>query len=140
MNKRNIVILSIIGLIIILSLTAYFYFKENKVEDYPLRAAQDQTDNFEVGTISYSKEEYTCKVGETFETMIKASGGSFPASIASYSSIDTNIAEVDDKTSIQTNCIDCRLVRVVCKSVGKTQITAESSSGAKTFSNLIVSD
>ena len=87
------------------------------------------------GTISYSKANYSCKAGESFETMIKTTNG---LQITSFKSSDTKIASVDTNTSLQTNCIDCKLVKVTCHKAGKVKLTATASNGATTTSNVTV--
>lgn len=91
-----------------------------------------------VGTISYEKSSYTCKKGQTIRTMIKASCANNSCSeseiprIKEYGSDNTKIAKVVTSSTIQVNCIDCRMVEIRCIKAGKTTIYAESSLGAKT--------
>ena len=102
------------------------------------------TSNLEVienkGTISYSNTNYSCTVGTSFETMIKTSGSTLPSTISSYSTSDSEIATIDDKTSVQVNCVNCRMVRVVCKKAGNVKLYAKSSTGATTTSQLEVKE
>ena len=96
------------------------------------------TVNEDIGTISFKENSYTCNAGETFETLITAKGGPIGTSVKSYTTSNTDIATIDDKTSVQVNCINCRMVRVVCKKAGSVSLNAESSSGAKTSVNLTI--
>ena len=94
----------------------------------------------DVGTISFDKSNYTCNAGESFETMIRVKSSNQKTTIKSYSTSDESIATIDDKTELQANCTDCRLVRVVCKKKGSVTLNAESSTGAKTKSSLTVNE
>lgn len=94
--------------------------------------------NESIGTIEFAKKSYTCKVGQTFETMITAKNGGPGTYIRSYGTSNSKIATIDDNTSVQVNCINCRIVRVVCKKKGSVILNAQSSSGAKTTSSLTV--
>ena len=93
-----------------------------------------------VGTISFSKSSYTCKAGETFTTLLTAYSGSSGtvSRIKSYSSSNTNIATIDDKVQEQTNCINCRNLRVTCKKAGTVTLNAESTTGAKGSASVTV--
>ena len=104
------------------------------------RATSRLTVGEDIGTIAFDKTNYTCNAGETFETMIRTKGSGLPNSVASYSTSDNNIATIDEKTSVQTNCSDCRLVRVVCKKKGTVTLSASSTTGAKTTSSLTVKE
>ena len=94
--------------------------------------------NEKIGTTSYDKASYTCNAGETFETMIRINGAPIGTYVKSYGSNNESVATVDANTSVQVNCIDCRLVRVVCKKKGSVILNATASSGAKTTSSLTV--
>ena len=102
------------------------------------RTAASLTVKENIGTIKFEKTSYTCNAGQTFETMITATGGSTPAGIKSYSSSNTNVATIDDNTSVQVNCYNCRIVRVVCKKAGSVILSATSTTGATTTSSLTV--
>ncbi len=98
------------------------------------------TVNEKIGTISFKKSSYSCNAGETFETLVTAKDGPVGTYVKSISSSDTNIATIDSNTSLQVNCINCRMVRVVCKKKGNVTLKATSSSGAKTSVSLTVNE
>ena len=85
--------------------------------------------------IYYDNKKYTCKAGETFETKITADGVD---TIKSYGSSNTSIATVDDNTTSVLKCINCKLVRVVCKKTGNAELYAESGNGKTTKSKITV--
>ena len=58
--------------------------------------------------------------------------------VKSYGTSNSNIATIDDNTSVQVDCINCRIVRVVCKKKGSVILNATASSGAKNTSSLTV--
>ena len=103
----------------------------------------NDADNYESnnGTIKFKEETYTCTEGDAFETMIEASApknSNTVATIKSYGTSDEEVATVDDQTVNQVRCINCRIVRVVCKKAGRILLNAESSTGAIGSAELIV--
>ena len=91
--------------------------------------------------VFYSKEHYKCKVGETIDTMIKATGNletDQVPTVASYSSSDENIAIVEKHPTMTLRCISCVAVQITCKSAGTVALTAESTLGVTGASTLTV--
>ena len=95
-----------------------------------------------IDKIEYKKKSYECMEGETFETELTASGlvDGRVSTVGSYGTTNSEIAVVDDNTTVKINCINCKMVRVICKKAGETQLTAESSTGAKTTAKLTVKE
>lgn len=85
----------------------------------------------DVGTISFKRDSYSCKAGESFETMITASSQTPGVRIKSYSVSDTSLATIDTHTTYAVNCTNCLMVRVNCKKKGNLKMQAYSSTGAK---------
>ena len=102
------------------------------------RTTAKLTVNQELGTISFKERIYTCKAGQTFETVITAESSSNIATVKSYSSNDTNIASVDDNVSEVPKCTNCKAIRVICHREGTVDLTATSSTGVRTTAKLTV--
>ena len=85
-----------------------------------------------VGSISFDRASYTCKKGESFETVVTASYDPVVgvSTVRSYYSSDSSIADVE-KSSNQVKCINCLNLLVTCKKAGNVSLTAISSRGAK---------
>lgn len=83
-----------------------------------------------IGTISFDKTSYSCKVGQVIDTKITASG--VLAHVQSYTSNNTSVATVEYGTStgLVTNCSNCAAVHITCKKAGTATLTAKSSRGA----------
>ena len=86
------------------------------------------------GTITGLKN-FTCKVGETNSFLIKTpgykvNGTPVIATPSSFKSSDEKVAVIRNSTGLQVDCIDCRMVEVVCKSQGTATLEAKSSGGA----------
>ena len=88
--------------------------------------------------IAYQHDEYTCKVGETFDTMIRTNEDL--ATIIDFGSSDTNLATIESGTvsGVSTNCSDCMAVHINCKHKGTVLITATSSTNKETKSIVII--
>ena len=100
----------------------------------------NETPQQDIGTISYTNSSYSCNVGETFETTIKAVNTAGSARVSSYSVSDTSVATIDNNTTIQVNCLNCQRVRIICKKKGNVSLKATSSTGATTSSSLVVNE
>ena len=99
------------------------------------------TVNKDVGTISFAQSSYTCKAGESFQTLITAIGPEGQiATVSTFKSSNTNIATIDTNVTMVPNCYNCRMVRVNCLKSGTVSLSATSSTGAKTVSNLTVAN
>ena len=87
-----------------------------------------------IGWITYNATSYSCKVGESFNVMIRSGGAATPTSIKSYASSNTSVATIEfgRTDGVVTNCSDCEAAHVTCKKEGTTNLTATSSTGAKT--------
>jgi len=87
----------------------------------------------------------SCKPGEVKPFLAKTSaplnqsGAYIIPSIASFKSADQAIAEVRSSTGLQTNCIDCRMLEVVCKKEGNVTISVTNTLGAVAYSKVTVS-
>ena len=86
------------------------------------------------GTITGLKN-FSCKVGETNTFLIKTpsykvNGTPVIATPSSFKSSDEKVAVIRNSTGLQVDCIDCRMVEVVCKSKGTATLEAKSSGGA----------
>lgn len=77
-------------------------------------------------TVSFDKSSYTCLSGDSFTTMIRSTG----FSSISYESRNTRVATIEANQGLQTNCINCTLVRINCYKPGTTRLVARTSSGA----------
>lgn len=77
-------------------------------------------------TVSFEKSSYSCLSGDSFTTMIRSTG----MSSISYESRNTRVATIEANQGLQTNCINCTLVRITCKKPGTTRLVARSSLGA----------
>ena len=97
---------------------------------------EEEEKKVEVGTISFEKDSFTCKEGESFKTTIKASPET--NTVASFKSENTTVATIEKNTSEQVKCINCLNVIVNCKKSGTTKLGATSNTGATTITNLIV--
>ena len=86
------------------------------------------------GWIKYNATSYSCKVGESFNVMIRAGGASTPVSIKSFASSNTGVATIaaGRTDGVVTNCSDCMAAHVTCKKEGTTNLTAKSSTGVTT--------
>ncbi len=98
-----------------------------------------------VGEISFEKSSFTCDEGFAFNVKLTYPGimvnGEYKiASLKSYSTSNSKIATIDDKTFVQLNCTDCRVLRVVCHKAGKVSLYAETNFGAKASSSLTVKE
>lgn len=96
------------------------------------------------GSISFDKSNYTCKVGESFNVMIKTSGtnDNKPITIKQYLSSNTSFATIEsgNTNGMVTDCIDCAATHVTCKKKGTVVLTAISSTGVKTTSKVTITE
>ena len=91
------------------------------------------------GDITFTNEkEYTCKVGEKVEALISITGDSKITRYGFSGFIeDETIAKIS-QSSLQTNCVDCKLFVIDCLKQGKTMLFLGSPTGATSVSEIIV--
>ena len=86
----------------------------------------------------------SCKAGEIKPFLAKSTGPQSAneiyliTSIASFKSSDPTIAEVRNSTGAQVQCIDCRMLEVVCKKEGNVNISVTNNLGAVAYSKVTV--
>lgn len=92
----------------------------------------------EIGKINFEKESYNCNAGDTISTIITAITNNGTSTVQSYKSSNTSIATIEKDPEMALKCINCVAVKIKCLKSGATTLTATSSTGATTSSNLKV--
>lgn len=83
-----------------------------------------------VGSVTFDKSSYTCKVGDSFVTEVKSGGyDGIGVGIDSFSSANGAIATIIDNPDSQPKCLGCRYAKITCKSRGTTTVRATSGAG-----------
>ena len=89
-------------------------------------------------SISYDKTSYTCTEGTKIDAIITATSDDLSATVKSYSSTNPEIATVTKHPTMAVKCVNCEAVQITCNKSGKTTLTAESTTGAKTTTTVNV--
>ena len=88
------------------------------------------------GSLSFSKKEYSCNVGESFETSIIFPENNKNLKVKSIDSNDVSIVSVENK--LDEKCDNCQKIKVLCKSAGNTTITVEDNKDNKVVAQIVV--
>ena len=90
-------------------------------------------------SISYDRKSYTCTEGTKIDAIITATSDDLSATIKSYTSTNPEIATVTKHPTMAVKCVNCEAVQITCIKSGKTTLTAESTTGAKTTATVNIS-
>ncbi|MDD3187367.1 MAG: DUF5011 domain-containing protein [Bacilli bacterium] len=91
-------------------------------------------------TIAFDKGSYTCNLGETINTIVKASNSYGTASITSYSSNDSSIVSINKTATNTASCFGCQSVQIKCNKIGTASVTAVSSDNVSAKVTVKVND
>lgn len=90
-------------------------------------------------SIAFDKNSYSCNIGETITTTIKALNTYGTASVKSYNSENNDIANISVDSS-SSSCTNCVKVKIKCNAAGNTNLIAKSSDGGTTNALIQVND
>ncbi len=97
-----------------------------------------QINTAEVGSISFEKSSYTCKTGNTINTVLRATKLNVNTTKVSYASSNSNIASIEKDISSAV-CADCFAIKIGCKKDGTVTLSAITDKGATASSKVTVS-
>ena len=125
---------------LIVLLLGLFTFKNMKIDN-----TGEKNKSSSSGSISFEKEKYTCKVGESIITKVKSTIGKTDdgevilPTVSYYYSLDEKVSTIEISDE-EVDCIDCKTFKISCLGKGKTYINAVADNGIKTFTTIEVRD
>lgn len=90
--------------------------------------------------VYFDQKEFNCYAGDDFATEVRTDviyGAEVPT-IKSLNSGNTSILTVEKHPTLTSNCVGCTMIRVNCKSDGKTTIKATSSVNQSATAQVVV--
>lgn len=100
--------------------------------------AKENTVSFK-STIAFDKTEYSCNIGDTIITNIRAQNTYGTAKVNSYTSNNSSVASISLDMNNAT-CTNCTQVKIKCNAKGTTQITSSSNDGITVTVNVTVNE